>query len=70
MQISNTVEANYSASNNDNDVLRKHLVLQQFSDVFLEEILGLSPHRKVDFSIELVSGATPASKAPYRMSTP
>eukprot|EP00253_Pinus_taeda_P030183 PITA_30183 len=29
----------------------------------------LSPHREVDFSIELVPGATPTSKAPYRMST-
>ena len=28
------------------------------------------PHRKVDFSIELVPGVALASKAPYRMSTP
>ena len=29
----------------------------------------MPPHRKVDFSIELKPGATPTSKAPYRMST-
>ena len=36
-------------------------------DVFLEEILGLSPKRDLDFIIELVPGAVPNSKAPYRM---
>ena len=30
----------------------------------------MPPHREVEFSIELVPGATPASKAPYRMNTP
>jgi len=30
----------------------------------------LSPHREVEFSIESVLGATPSSKAPYRMRTP
>lgn len=30
----------------------------------------MPPHREVEFSIELVPGTTPASKAPYRMSTP
>lgn len=33
------------------------------------EVLGLPPHREIDFSIELVLGATPTSMAPYRMST-
>ena len=28
------------------------------------------PKRDIDFTIELVPGATPVSKAPYRMSTP
>lgn len=34
------------------------------------EVLGLPPHREIDFSFEPVPGATPASKAPNRMSTP
>ena len=45
-------------------------VLQEFKDVFLDEILGLPPKRDIDFTIELVPGAAPVSKAPYRMSTP
>ena len=32
-----------------------------------EEITGLPPERELDFTIELVPGAVPNSKAPYRM---
>ena len=51
-------------------VLRRYPVLQQFKDVFPEEIIEFPPHKEVYFSIELVSGEAPASKTPYRMSTP
>ena len=54
----------------DADVLSRFPVLQQFQDVFPEDISELPPHREVDFSIELVPRATPTSKAPYRMRTP
>jgi len=37
--------------------------------VFVVEILELPPYREVEFSIEFMVGATPTSKAPYRMST-
>jgi len=33
-------------------------MLQQFQDVFLVEIPEFPPHREVEFSIELVLGAT------------
>eukprot|EP00253_Pinus_taeda_P026609 PITA_26609 len=39
-------------------------------DVFPEEIPGLPPRRNIDFTIELVPGAAPVSRAPYRMSVP
>jgi hypothetical protein len=48
--------------------LKDFLVLQEFEDVF-QEILGLPPRREIDFSIDLVPGAAPVSKTPYRMST-
>ena len=41
--------------------------MRGYSNVFLEEILGLPPKRELDFTIELVPGAVPISKAPYRM---
>ena len=45
-------------------------MLQELGDVFPDEIPGLHPKRDIDFTIELVPGATPVSKTPYRMSTP
>eukprot|EP00253_Pinus_taeda_P010631 PITA_10631 len=45
-------------------------VIQEFADVFPEEIPGLPPRRDIDFTIELVPGAAPVSRAPYRMSVP
>jgi len=42
-------------------------VIFEFPDVFPEELLGLPPAREIDFKIELVPGAQPISKAPYRM---
>ena len=54
----------------DVDVFRRHPVLQQFKDVFPEDISELTPHREVEISIDLVPGNAPASKEPCRMSTP
>eukprot|EP00253_Pinus_taeda_P023407 PITA_23407 len=45
-------------------------IIQEFTDVFQEEIPGLPPQRNIDFTIELIPGAAPVSRAPYRMSTP
>eukprot|EP00253_Pinus_taeda_P021183 PITA_21183 len=42
----------------------------EFTDVFPKEIPGLPPRRNIDFTIELVPGAAPVSRAPYRMSVP
>ncbi|XP_073030793.1 uncharacterized protein [Primulina eburnea] len=42
-------------------------VVQEFSDVFPEELPGIVPDREIEFEINLVPGATPISKAPYRM---
>ena len=49
--------------------LEDYQVLQEFRDVFPDEIPGLPPKRDIDFMIELVPGAAPMSKTPYRMST-
>ncbi|XXG72893.1 hypothetical protein AAC387_Pa07g1889 [Persea americana] len=39
----------------------------EFPNVFPEEIPGLPPVREVEFTIELMPGTAPISKAPYRM---
>jgi hypothetical protein len=45
-----------------------HAVLKEFEDVF-QEVLRLPPKRDIDFFVNLIPGAAPVSKAPYRMST-
>ena len=42
-------------------------VVQDFPDVFPEELPGMPPDRDIEFSIELKPGTTPISKRPYRM---
>ena len=42
-------------------------VVREFLDVFLKEIPRMPPPTGAEFCIDLVPGATPISKAPYRM---
>ena len=43
------------------------LTVSDFSDVFLEELPGLPPHREINFAIDVVPCATTASITLYRM---
>ncbi|GJY88637.1 putative reverse transcriptase domain-containing protein [Tanacetum coccineum] len=40
---------------------------KEFPEVFLENLPGLPPIRQVEFQIDLISGATPVARAPYRL---
>ncbi|KAE8683877.1 hypothetical protein F3Y22_tig00111166pilonHSYRG00229 [Hibiscus syriacus] len=42
-------------------------IVKKFSDVFPEELPGLPPDREIEYKIEVYSGSTPVSMAPYRM---
>jgi hypothetical protein len=42
-------------------------VVSEFPDVFLEELPGMPPERKVEFAIELIPGTAPISKRAYRV---
>ncbi|GJW65091.1 reverse transcriptase domain-containing protein [Tanacetum coccineum] len=42
-------------------------VVRDFVDVFPEDLSGLPPQRQVEFRIDLVPGATPVAKSPYRL---
>ena len=50
--------------------LEDYRVLQEFKDVFPDEIPGLPPKRDIDFTTKLVPRAAPVPKTPYKMSTP
>ncbi|KAI3762252.1 hypothetical protein L1987_52677 [Smallanthus sonchifolius] len=61
----------YLAYSIDSKVKTKELkdvpVVCDFLDVFPEELPGIPPEREVEFRIDLVPGAKPAAKAPYRL---
>ncbi|CAA0825696.1 Uncharacterized mitochondrial protein AtMg00860, partial [Striga hermonthica] len=42
-------------------------IVREFVDVFPDEFPGGPPNRQVEFSIDLIPGASPVSKAPYGM---
>ncbi|GJU72350.1 retrotransposon protein, putative, ty3-gypsy subclass [Tanacetum coccineum] len=41
--------------------------VRDFPEVFLDELPGLPPTRQVEFQIDLVPGAAPVARAPYRL---
>jgi hypothetical protein len=42
-------------------------VVQQYPDVFPEELPGMPPDRDIEFIIDLIPGTAPIAKRPYRM---
>ncbi|KAK2423579.1 putative mitochondrial protein [Trifolium repens] len=43
-------------------------IVNEYTDVFPEDVMSLPPEREIEFSIDLVPGSQPISVAPYRMS--
>ena len=50
------------------DPMEEIPVVNEYPDVFPEELPGLPPERAVEFSIELLPGTAPIFRRPYRMS--
>nr|GFA89193.1 putative reverse transcriptase domain-containing protein [Tanacetum cinerariifolium] len=42
-------------------------IVRDFLEVFPEDLPGLPPIRRVEFQIDLVRGAAPVARAPYRL---
>nr|GEU62361.1 putative reverse transcriptase domain-containing protein [Tanacetum cinerariifolium] len=42
-------------------------IVRDFPEVFLEDLPGLPPARPVEFQIDLIPGAAPVTRAPYRL---
>ncbi|GJV72888.1 reverse transcriptase domain-containing protein [Tanacetum coccineum] len=51
----------------DEKRLEDILVVREFPEVFPEDLPGLPPVRQVEFQIDLIPGATPVARAPYRL---
>nr|GEV11797.1 putative reverse transcriptase domain-containing protein [Tanacetum cinerariifolium] len=63
--------ANISAKKEENKSEGKQLkdvpIVQDFPKVFPEDLPGLPPARPVEFQIDLIPGAAPVARAPYRL---
>ncbi|GJU90275.1 putative reverse transcriptase domain-containing protein [Tanacetum coccineum] len=63
--------ANITATKDEDKSKEKRLedvpVVQEFLEVFPEDLPGIPPTRQVEFRINLVLGATPVARVPYRL---
>ncbi|KAL0440729.1 UNVERIFIED_CONTAM: Retrovirus-related Pol polyprotein from transposon [Sesamum radiatum] len=50
-----------------NPTLEEIVIVRDFTEVFPDNLSGLSPHRKVDFTIETIPRVAPILIAPFRM---
>ncbi|GJW54047.1 putative reverse transcriptase domain-containing protein, partial [Tanacetum coccineum] len=51
----------------DEKKLKDIPVVKEFPDVFPEDLPGLPPVRQVEFQIDLIPGAAPVARTPYRL---
>jgi hypothetical protein len=49
------------------DAKHEDPVLEEFPDVFPDNLPGMPPDRDIEFIIELLPGIAPIAKRPYRM---
>jgi hypothetical protein len=51
----------------DDDASKENPVIDEFPDVFPDDLPGMPPDRDIEFLIELLPGTVPIAKRPYRM---
>jgi uncharacterized protein YllA (UPF0747 family) len=47
--------------------IKEVLVVEEYPDVFPDELLGMPPDRGIEFIIDLIPRTAPIAKRPYRM---
>jgi hypothetical protein len=69
ISIEVAVQAQLTVTVNElgDDANQEDLVVDEFLDVFLDELLGMPPDRDIEFLIELLPKTAPIAKRPYRM---
>nr|GFD05458.1 putative reverse transcriptase domain-containing protein [Tanacetum cinerariifolium] len=59
--------AQVMAKKSEDKRLENILEVREFPDVFPEDLPALPPVPQVEFQIELIPGAAPVARAPYRL---
>ncbi|XP_035837690.1 uncharacterized protein LOC110898590 [Helianthus annuus] len=57
----------YALEAKEEKKLEEVAVVAEFPEVFPEDLPGLPPDKQIEFRIDLIPGATPIVKAPYRL---
>jgi hypothetical protein len=63
--VANRVKVNQLDASQGSEVA----VVNEFPDLFLKDLPGMSPDRDIEFAIELKPSTSPIYKTPYRMAT-
>ncbi|GJR23549.1 putative reverse transcriptase domain-containing protein [Tanacetum coccineum] len=66
-QMSSWISAKKEEDKSEGKQLKDVPIVRDFLEVFLEDFPGLPPARLVEFQIDLIPGATPVARAPYRL---
>ncbi|GJX75391.1 reverse transcriptase domain-containing protein, partial [Tanacetum coccineum] len=61
------IQAQVMEKKSDEKRLEDIPVVREFLDVFPKDLTGLPPIRQVEFQIDLIPGAAPVARAPYRL---
>nr|GEV40318.1 putative reverse transcriptase domain-containing protein [Tanacetum cinerariifolium] len=61
------IEAQVTKQGSKEKRLKDVPIIRDFPEVFLDELPGLPPPRQVEFRIDLIPGAAPMARAPYRL---
>ncbi|GJY06030.1 putative reverse transcriptase domain-containing protein [Tanacetum coccineum] len=65
--IPSTLYIGYVVELADERVAKPILYLEDFPEVFPKDLPGIPPTRQIEFQIDLVLGAAPVARAPYRL---
>ena len=58
-----------TVSTDDNANVNSNPIVKEFPDVFPDNLLGDLADREIEFTIDVIPGTQPVSKAPYRMAS-
>ncbi|GJV79811.1 putative reverse transcriptase domain-containing protein [Tanacetum coccineum] len=64
---SNTITMKKAEDKSKEKQLEEVPIVQDFCEVFPEDLPGIPPTRQVEFQIDLIPGAAPVARAPYRL---
>jgi hypothetical protein len=66
MDVANRVKVNQLGASQESEMP----VVNEFPDVFPEDLPGMPPDRDIEFVIELKPSTAPIYETPYRLATP